>query len=141
MRRDDILKVSGVSPDQCTAWSACAAAAGLPTAAWMREAATVAAASDITAADLLAELVRLRADLARGTGNNLNQIAHALNTDLKAGKLPDAAAHERSLGGGRHDPAGRPHRRGVRPRGHGQPRLRRWRQRGYQRASGLPPGP
>ena len=97
MRRDDILKVSGVSPDQRTAWSACAAAAGLPTAAWMREAATVAAASDITAADLLAELVRLRADLARGTGNNLNQIAHVLNTDLKAGRLPDAAAHERSL--------------------------------------------
>ena len=94
MRRDDILKVSGVSPDQRTAWSACAAAAGLPTAAWMREA---AAAAGTTAADLRAELVRLRVDLARGMGNNLNQIAHALNADLKAGKLPDAAAHERSL--------------------------------------------
>ena len=81
MRRDDILKVSGVSPDQRAAWSACAAAA----------------ASGTTAADLRAELVRLRADLARGMGNNLNQIAHALNADLKAGRLPDAAAHERSL--------------------------------------------
>ena len=97
MRRDDILKVSGVSSGQRATWSACAAAAGLPTAAWMREAAAVAAVSGTIAADLRAELVRLRADLARGMGNNLNQIAHALNADLKAGRLPDAAAHERSL--------------------------------------------
>ena len=81
MHRDDILKVSGVSSGQRATWSACAAAA----------------ASGTIAADLRAELVRLRADLARGMGNNLNQIAHALNADLKAGRLPDAAAHERSL--------------------------------------------
>ena len=97
MPREDIIKVSGVSSDQRAAWSACAAAANLPTAAWMREAAAAAAASGTTAADLRAELVRLRADLARGVGNNINQIAHALNTDLKAGRLPDAAAHERFL--------------------------------------------
>ena len=97
MHRDDILKVSGVSSGQRATWSACAAAAGLPTAAWMREAAAAAAASGTIAADQRAELVRLRADLARGMGNNLNQIAHALNADLKAGRLPDAAAHERSL--------------------------------------------
>ena len=96
MRRDDILKVSGVSSGQRATWSACAAAAGLPSAAWMREAAA-AAASGTIAADLRAELVRLRADLARGMGNNLNQIAHAPNADLKAGRLPDATAHERSL--------------------------------------------
>jgi len=97
MPREDIIKVSGVSPDQRAAWSACAQAAGLPTATWMREAAMAAAASGTTAADLRAELVRLRADLGRGVGNNLNQLAHVLNADLKAGKLPDAAAHERSL--------------------------------------------
>ena len=44
-----------------------------------------------------AELARFRAELARGTGNNLNQIAHALNADQEAGKLPDAAAHALSL--------------------------------------------
>ena len=95
--RDDILKVSGTTPDQRAAWSACAREAGLPVAAWMREAATAAAASGTTAADLRAELVRLRADLARGVGSNINQVAHALNVDLKAGRAPDAALHERSL--------------------------------------------
>lgn len=95
--RGDIVKVSGTSPDQRAAWRACAAAAGLPMAAWVREAADAAAATGTTAADLRDALVWLRTDLGRGLGNNVNQLAHALNLDLKAGHRPEAAAHERAL--------------------------------------------
>ena len=95
--RDDVVKVSGTTPAQRGVWRARAQEAGLPTAAWLREAADAVAAAGTTAADLRAELVHLRADLARGVGNNINQVAHALNADLKRGVQPTAAPHERSL--------------------------------------------
>lgn len=97
MARDDILKVSGTTPAQRAAWRARAQAAGLSTAAWVREAADAAAATGVTAADLRAELVRLRADLGRGVGSDLDRIARGINADLEAGLVADAAAHERAL--------------------------------------------
>ena len=39
----------------------------------------------------------MRADLNRGAGNNLNQIAHALNTNVKSGLGADGTPHSTAL--------------------------------------------
>lgn len=95
--RTDVVKLSGTTQAQRDAWRAAADAAGLPLAAWLREAADAAALGGVIAADLRDELMQLRADLTRGVGNNLNQVARALNTDLKARRRPDDAAHAPAL--------------------------------------------
>ena len=95
--RTDIVKLSGTSAAQRDAWRTAAVAAGLPLATWLREAADAAALGGTIAADLRDELMRLRADLTRGVGNNLNQVARALNVDLKAMRHPDDEAHTAAL--------------------------------------------
>lgn len=96
-RRRDVLKVSGTTARQREAWRAAAEAADMPLATWLREAADAAAAAGTTAADLRAEIMALRAEIARGVGNNLNQIARALNTELRANRAAQIAAHEAAL--------------------------------------------
>ena len=91
-RRDGMVKLR-VTADQAARWRAVAEGRGL--SAWLRELADVAAESGADVAELRAELVRLRTDLNRGLGNNLNQIAAALNADLKAGQAD--GAHGRGL--------------------------------------------
>jgi hypothetical protein len=96
-RRRDVIKVSGTTTAQREAWQAAAEAAGMSLSCWLREAADAAALAGMTAADLRAEIIQLRAGLARGVGNNLNQIATALNLDLRARKPVSSAAHEVAL--------------------------------------------
>jgi len=64
---------------------------------WLRNVADMAAARSTDPAEIRDALVGLRADLNRGIGNNLNQIAHALNADLLAGQQPSASAVEAAL--------------------------------------------
>lgn len=92
--RDETIKIR-LSRAQLARWQAVAGPRGL--SAWLRQLADLAARSGANPAELRAELVQLRADLSRGVGNDINQLARALNTDLKAGRRPDAAAHEQAL--------------------------------------------
>ena len=100
MARTDIVKVSGTTPEQRIRWRR---AAGMSLAAWMRQAADRAASGidgSLTAeqvSDLEAALRGIRRDLNRGVGNNVNQVATALNTDLKAGRPATAVGHEADL--------------------------------------------
>lgn len=95
--RQDILKVSGTTVDQRTVWREAAQRAQVSLSEWLREAADAAVIAGTTAADLRAAIVALRTDIGRGVGNNLNQIARALNTDLRAGRRADLARHEAAL--------------------------------------------
>lgn len=105
-RRRDVVKLSGTSAPQREAWQAAARAADMPLAAWLREAADAAVLTGTTAADLRAEILALRTEIGRGVGNNLNQVAHALNTDLRAGRRADGAAHDATLAAAAQDLAG-----------------------------------
>jgi hypothetical protein len=87
-RRDEIVRVRTTAA-QTARWRNIAGPRGL--SAWLRDLADVAAASGADVAVLRVELVRLRADLNRGVGNNLNQIAAAMNADLKAGRAASPA--------------------------------------------------
>lgn len=95
--RHDVIKVSGTSPAQRRAWQEAAKRADTSLSRWMREAADAAVVSGLTAADLRAELVQLRAALTREVGNNLTQIAAAVNQDLRARRTPSVAPHEVTL--------------------------------------------
>ncbi|PPQ28194.1 hypothetical protein [Rhodopila globiformis] len=95
--RQDILKVSGTTMNQRTVWREAAQRAQVSLSAWMREAADAAVIAGTTAADLRAAIVALRTDLGRGVGNNVNQIARILATDLRAGRRADLAPHEAAL--------------------------------------------
>lgn len=106
--RSDLVKLRA-TPDQAGRWRAAAGERGL--SEWIRGLADVAAASGADVALLRGELAALRADLNRGPGNALNQIARALNTHIRAGELPNAAAHERGLAAAADDLAAL--RRGV----------------------------
>lgn len=101
MARPDVIKISGTSAEQRQRWRR---ASGPSLSAWMRLAADRTASgkdglvlSAEHAERLEAALVAIRADLNRGVGNNLNQIAVALNTSLKAGKGADPGPHEAAL--------------------------------------------
>ena len=87
MARDDTLKVTGTTAGQRATWRAAAGGGPRALSAWIREAADAAADGGPPGGGeaLRRELVALRADLARGVGNNLNQIAHHLNATAKAG--------------------------------------------------------
>jgi len=87
--RRDIVKVSGTQEAQRRAWRKAAAAAKMPLASWLREAADAATLTGITAADLRAEIQRLRADLTRGVGNNLNQLVQGMHLRRQAGDAED----------------------------------------------------
>jgi len=85
--RRDVVKISGTHEGQREAWRSAADRNGLPLATWLREAADAAVLSGVTAADLRSEIQRLRADLTRGVGNNLNQVAQHLHLMAK-GRSP-----------------------------------------------------
>lgn len=78
-RRNAILRVR-MGGDEAARWTAAASAAGHPSlSAWVRALLDQAAATKGDGRAVAAALVALRQDLARGIGNNLNQIAHRLN--------------------------------------------------------------
>lgn len=98
--RGDVVKVSGTNAGQRARWRELA---GRSLSAWMRQAADLAAdgSSFVLTSDqcsrLEEALLTLRGDMNRGAGNNLNQIAQALNTDLRSGLGADGAAHGPAL--------------------------------------------
>ena len=96
-RKDDLVKLR--LPETMSArWREAAAAAGASSLSeWVRDAANVAASQELDVPALRAEIVALRADIGRGVGNLLDQIATKLNTDAKAGLSPNATAHEAAL--------------------------------------------
>jgi hypothetical protein len=97
VRRQDVVKISGTRAGQRDAWLAAAQAAGLPLASWLREAADAVVLTGVTAADLRAEIIALRTEIGRGVGNNLNQLARALNTAPHTGRPAGAATHAEIL--------------------------------------------
>lgn len=105
-RREDIIKISGVTAGQRTAWQAAAKAAGTTLSSWVREAVDAAALTGATAATLRGDLVTLRAELNRGVGNNLNQLARTLNIARKEGTAIDPAGHAAALKAAAADLAG-----------------------------------
>lgn len=100
--RTDVLKVSGTTADQRARWRVAAGGGTRDLSAWVRAAVDAAAAgttlpAHVAAADALrTELAGLRADLSRGVGNNLNQIAHRLHADATTGAA-DVSAHGAAL--------------------------------------------
>jgi hypothetical protein len=68
------------TPDERDRWHAAAAERGMTATAWLRALADEATATGRNGREILAELIRLRQDLARGVGNNLNQLAHRLHS-------------------------------------------------------------
>lgn len=95
--RQDVIKISGTSAAQRRAWRDEAARTGMSLARWVREAADGATISGVTAADLRDEIVKLRAEIGRGVGNNLSQIARALNREARHGEATSLVPHEASL--------------------------------------------
>ena len=77
--RNQIVRIR-VTAEELATWRDAATAAGHASmSAWLRGLAMLSAATGVDAAALRATLSALRADLARGVGNNLNQIAFALH--------------------------------------------------------------
>jgi uncharacterized protein YhdP len=68
------------TPDERERWHAAAAARQMTATAWLRALADEAAATNASGRETAAALVALRTELARGVGNNLNQIAHRLHS-------------------------------------------------------------
>jgi hypothetical protein len=96
VRRRDVVKISGTNAGQRDAWQAAAQAADLPLASWLREAADAALLTGVIAVDLRTEIIALRTEIGRGVGNNLNQLARALNTPC-VGQVANAATHAEIL--------------------------------------------
>jgi hypothetical protein len=102
--RDDIIKVSGTTAGQRARWREAAGGGPRDLSAWIRAAADLAAADPMrvhaaqaSTETLVDAIVGLRSALGSGPGNALNQVARALNTDIRSGRAPDAAPHERAL--------------------------------------------
>lgn len=78
-------------PQDIERWHAAARDAGAGTfASWARDALNAAASCGTTAGELRSELHQLRTELARGIGNNLNQLVRQLNTLAATGRAPAA---------------------------------------------------
>ena len=78
-RRESLLRVR-MGVDEHDRWQSAAEAAGHPSlSSWVRALADEAAATGSDGRAVLAALVALRTDLARGIGNNVNQLARAVN--------------------------------------------------------------
>lgn len=84
MARSTFVKFR-TTPAEESRWRIAAASSGMSLSAWLRSLADIAAATGANPGDVRAELVALRRDLNAGIGNNINQIAHALNADRIAG--------------------------------------------------------
>ena len=94
MDKDDLVRLR-LPEAMADRWRAAAAATGTPSLSeWLRDVADAACLSGLDVPALRSEIVGLRADLSRGVGNNLNQIAAALHADAKAGIPPSAAGHD-----------------------------------------------
>ena len=79
-RRESMLRVR-MGGDEAARWQAAAEATGHPSlSSWVRALADEAAATGTDGRSVAAALAALRQDLARGIGNNLNQLAHRMNT-------------------------------------------------------------
>ena len=90
--RADRLRIR-VTEDELSRWKGAAASHGLPVSTWMRSIADEAAATGQNGRAVAAELAQLRSDIARGIGNNLNQIAHRINGGgTTSGEILDEAA-------------------------------------------------
>jgi hypothetical protein len=82
------------TPEERDRWHAAAAERGMTATAWLRALADEATATGRNGREVLTELIRLRQDLARGIGNNLNQLAHRLNSAGHADRTAiEEAAH------------------------------------------------
>lgn len=81
-------------PEQESRWRAAAATHGLTFSEWVRGLADNATATGSDGRELAAALAAIRLDLARGAGNNLNQLAHVANTagTISADALAEASA-------------------------------------------------
>lgn len=64
---------------------------------WLRDVVDVSAISGINVDGLRSELAMFRAELGRGAGNLLDQVAERLHIDAKSGHAPNAVEHERAL--------------------------------------------
>ena len=77
-RRESMLRVR-MGGDEHDRWQAAAEIAGHPSlSSWVRSLADEAAATGSDGRAVLATLVALRTDLARGIGNNVNQLARSI---------------------------------------------------------------
>lgn len=76
--RADRLRIR-IHPEEMERWKAAAASHGMAVSAWMRTLADDAAATGKTGKETAEALVALRTEIARGVGNNLNQLAHRKN--------------------------------------------------------------
>ena len=78
-RREGFLRVR-MGDDEAVRWQTAAEIAGHPSlSSWVRALADEAAATGNNGRSITVALVALRADLARGVGNNLNQLARHAN--------------------------------------------------------------
>ena len=78
-RREGFLRVR-MGDDEAVRWQTTAEIAGHPSlSSWVRALADQAAATRSTGQEVAAALLALRYDLARGIGNNLNQLARHAN--------------------------------------------------------------
>ena len=92
MDKDDLVRLR-LPEAMADRWRAAAAATGTPSLSeWLRDVADAACLSGLDVPALRAEIIALRADLSRGVGNNLNQLAALLNAEAKAGIRPDGAS-------------------------------------------------
>ena len=95
--KDDLVKLR-LPESMAIRWKAAAAAAGTPSLSeWLRDVADAACLTGLDVPALRTDLVAFRADLARGPGNNLNQIAATLNADIKGKRPVRASEHELAL--------------------------------------------
>lgn len=71
-------------PDEESRWREFAKSQGQNFSEWVRNLADNAVATNDNSRELVAELTKLRTELARGVGNNLNQLAHVYNANGSA---------------------------------------------------------
>ena len=93
LRRECIARIRA-STHEIERWTAAAEQAGHPTlSSWMRDLADQAAATGSNGREVAGILVSLRSDLARGVGNNINQLAKHVNEGhgLDGDRLEQAA--------------------------------------------------
>ena len=94
MEKNDLVRLR-LPEAMADRWRAAAAATGTPSLSeWLRDVADAACTRGFDVPGLRAEIVAIRADLSRGVGNNLNQIAAALNADARAGIAPSDTKHD-----------------------------------------------
>ena len=106
MPREDIFRVSGTTPAQRDRWRAAAGGGPRDLSAFVRASVdraaldpVVEAAKERTLDGVARALIELRASLGSGPGNALNQVARALNTDIRSGTAPNPAPHESAMAG------------------------------------------